>query len=138
MANNNEVRLCGFVITPPKKKEDSDRNICTFFLETSKTWVEKGAGDSGKVGKERFEQHCIVALDRTCENIMTHAKVGSEITVFGELTYSRYVDSGDIERVRAEVVLNSFHVHGLRKYKYEESNLPADDMPWAGDREAKP
>lgn len=131
---NNDVTLSGFVVTDPMMAKDAPRKICTFFLETSKTWTEQKPGSSEKVRKERFEQHCIVALDKQCEAIMKMAKIGTEMTVKGELTYSRFVDQGDIERVRAEVVISGFLIHGLRKYKADGAGSSKDGMPWAGER----
>lgn len=128
--------MSGFVVTDPKKTENSKRNICTFFLETSKSWIEKKANTDEKMRKERFEQHCIVALDKLCENILSMAKVGSEITVKGELTYTRFVDAASIERVRAEIVINYFRIHGLKAYKGDGTSDGNSGMPWAGERDS--
>lgn len=131
---NNDVSLIGFVVTEPILAKDSPRKICTFFLETSKTWTEQKPGSNEKVRKERFEQHCIVALDKNCEAIIRMAKIGSEMTVKGELTYSRFLDQGDIERVRAEVVISGFHIHGLKKHRPDDDAKSKDGMPWAEER----
>lgn len=136
MSQSNDVNLSGFVITEPKLAEGSERSICTFFLETSKTWVEAKPGSKDKVRKENFDQHCIVALDKTAEALVKIGKVGSEITVKGELTYSRTKDAAQKEWVRAEIVISSFQIHGLRKYRYDQAQSPELGMPYTGTREA--
>ncbi|MGP1715780.1 MAG: single-stranded DNA-binding protein [Methylophilus sp.] len=135
MSQSNDVNLSGFVMTEPKMKEGSERSICTFFLETCKTWTEEKPGGKDKVRKEHFDQHCIVALDRTALALVKLAKIGSEISVKGELTYSRTTDASQKEWVRAEIVISSFQIHGLRKYRYDATVNPGAEMPYSGSRE---
>jgi len=63
--------------------------------------------------------HQIVLFGKSAQNAEKLLKAGTNVTVFGRLSYNEYVDKQEIKRVRAEIKVEEFEV---QKYVQDEES----------------
>ncbi len=100
----NNVRLVGHLGADVDVRDfDGGKKVAQMRLATN----EPFKGKNGE-WQDKTYWHTLVAWDKLADIMSSKLTKGSRILVEGRLGYSEYIDSSDIKRSRAEIVVRKF------------------------------
>ena len=128
----NKVLLYGNVGETPKIKDfDNGGKVAQFSFATTRIGFK--TKDGKEVEAKTSWHNIVVRRTGLAKVVEQYVKKGTPLFIEGELTYRKYADSNNVERIIAEVEVSDIRLLGGAGNKNNEpapAPTPSDDLPF--------